>query len=257
MRLERWIYKLRLRLRSLFDPQKADQDLDDELRDHVEQKMQQYITQGMSREEARRAALLELGGLEKRKEECRDARQVTWLQDLLQDIHYGLRILRKSPGFATIAILTLALGIGANTAIFSVVQGVLLAPLPYSEPERLVMVWQYNLTLKHVISVSYPDYLDWQRDARSFQQMAAFDSQDRNLTAPGTPEHLKGEEISSGFLSTLGIKPILGREFSPDDDKHGGAPVVLISNRLWKNRFAGSSEALGKSVTLDGVDYTI
>jgi len=257
MRLERWIYKLALRLRSLFDRRKADQELDDELRDHVAQKTQQYITQGMSREEARRAALLELGGLEKRKEQCRDARQVTWLQDLLQDIHYGLRILRKSPGFTTIAILTLALGIGANTAIFSVVQGVLLAPLPYSEPERLVLVWQYNLALKHPISVSYPDFLDWQRGARSFQQMAAYDSQDRNLTAPGTPEHLNGEEISSGFLGMLGIKPILGREFSPDEDKHGGAPVVLISNRLWKNRFAGSSEALGKSVTLDGVDYTI
>ena len=257
MRLERWIYKLPLRLRSLFDRQMADQELDDELRDHVEQKMQQYITQGMSREEARRAALLEMGGLEIRKEQCRDARQVTWLQDLLQDIHYGLRILRKSPGFTTIAILTLALGIGANTAIFSVVQGVLLAPLPYSEPERLVMAWQYNLALKHPISVSYPDFLDWQRGARSFQQMAAYDSQDRNLTAPGTPEHVNGEEISSGFLGMLGIKPILGREFSPDEDKHGGAPVVLISNRLWKNRFAGSSEALGKSVTLDGVDYAI
>jgi len=257
MRLERWIYKLLLRLRSLFDRQMADQELDDELRDYVEQKMQQCITQGMSREEARRAALLEMGGLEIRKEQCRDARQVTWLQDLLQDIHYGLRILRKSPGFTTIAILTLALGIGANTAIFSVVQGVLLAPLPYSEPERLVLVWQYNLALKHPISVSYPDFLDWQRGARSFQQMAAYDSQDRNLTAPGTPEHVNGEEISSGFLGMLGIKPILGREFSPDDDKHGGAPVVLISNRLWKNRFAGSSEALGKSVTLDGVDYTI
>jgi predicted permease len=257
MRPERWIYKLPLRIRSLFDREKADQELDDELRDHVERKTQQYIAAGMNPQEARRAALLEMGGLEKRKEECRDARQVTWLQDLLQDIRYGLRILRKSPGFTSIAILTLALGIGANTAIFSVVQGVLLAPLPYSQPDRLVLVWQYNLTLKHPISVSYPDFLDWEREARSFQQMAAYDSQDRNLTAPGTPEHLNGEEISSGFLSTLGIKPILGREFSPEEDRQGGAPVVLISDRLWRSRFAGRIEALGKSVTVDGVDYTI
>jgi predicted permease len=257
MRPQRWVYKLPLRIRSLFDRQKADQELDEELRYHVEQKTQRHIAGGMNPQEARRAAHLEIGGLEKRKEECRDARQVTWLQDLLQDVRYGLRILRKSPGFTTIAILTLALGIGANTAIFSVVQGVLLAPLPYSQPDRLVLVWQYNLTLKHPISVSYPDFLDWQREARSFQQMAAYDSQDRNLTAPGTPEHLNGEEISSGFLSTLGIKPILGREFSPEEDHQGGAPVVLISNRLWRNRFAGSIAVLGKSVTLDGVDYTI
>ena len=257
MRLQRWIYKLPLRIRSLFDRQKVDEELDEELRDHIELKTQEHIASGMVSQEARRAALLEIGGLEKRKEECRDARQVTWLQDLLQDIRYGLRILRKSPGFTSIAILTLALGIGANTAIFSVVQGVLLAPLPYSQPDRLVLAWQYNLTLKHPISVSYPDFLDWEREARSFQQMAAYDSQDRNLTAPGTPEHLNGEEISSGFLSTLGIKPILGREFSPEEDRQGGAPVVLISDRLWRSRFAGRIEALGKSVTVDGVDYTI
>src|SRR3984885_12289115 len=257
MRPERWIYKLPLRLRSLFHRRETDQELDEELRHHLEQKTRHYIAQGQHPQAARRAALLAMGGLEKRKEECRDARQIIWLQDLLQDIHYGLRILRKSPGFTTVAILTLALGIGANTAIFSVVQGVLLAPLPYSEPERLVLVWQYNLTLKHAISVSYPDFLDWQRDARSFQQMAAFDSQDRDLTSPGTPEHLAGKEISSGFLSVLGVKPILGREFSPEEDKQGAAPVVLISDRLWRNRFAGSIEALGKSVTLDGVDYTV
>jgi predicted permease len=257
MRPERWIYKLPLRLRSLFHRRETDQELDEELRHHLKQKTRHYIAQGQHPQAARRAALLAMGGLEKRKEECRDARQIIWLQDLLQDIHYGLRILRKSPGFTTVAILTLALGIGANTAIFSVVQGVLLAPLPYSEPERLVLVWQYNLTLKHAISVSYPDFLDWQHDARSFQQMAAFDSQDRDLTSPGTPEHLAGKEISSGFLSILGVKPILGREFSPEEDKRGGPRAVIISNRLWRNRFAASRAALGKSVTLDGVDYTV
>ena len=157
---------------------------------------------------------------------------------LVQDLRHSVRTLAKAPGFTAIALLTLALGIGANTAIFSVVQGVLLAPLPYSEPERLVFVWQNNLTLKHLITVSYPDFLDWQRTARSFQQMAAFSWQDRDLTSPGTPEHLYGKQISSGFFGTLGVTPVLGREFSPEEDKHGGAPVVIISNRLWRNRFA-------------------
>ena len=176
---------------------------------------------------------------------------------LVQDLRHSVRTLAKAPGFTAIALLTLALGIGANTAIFSVVQGVLLAPLPYSEPERLVFVWQNNLTLKHLITVSYPDFLDWQRTVRSFQHMAAFSWQDRDLTSPGTPEHLYGKQISSGFFGTLGVTPALGREFSPEEDKHGGAPVVIISNRLWRNRFAGSTEAIGKSLTLDGVDYAI
>jgi predicted permease len=236
---------------------KFDQELSDELRFHIERQTAANIAAGLPPEEARRQAVLRLGALDGVKEDCHEQRRGFWLESLYTDVRYALRILRKSPGFTTIAILTLALGIGANTAIFSVVQGVLLAPLPYSEPERLVLVWQYNLTLKHPISVSYPDFLDWQRDAHSFQQMAAYDSQDRNLTAPGTPEHLNGEEISSGFLGTLGIKPILGREFSRQEDEQGGAPVVLISNRLWRDRFAGSMEALGKPVTLDGVEYTI
>jgi predicted permease len=175
----------------------------------------------------------------------------------LQDIRYALRLLAKSPGFTAVVVLTLALGIGANTAIFSLVEGVLLAPLPFSQPDRLVVVWQKNLTLKKDISTSYPDFQDWQRSARSFQEMAAVNWQDYDLTSPGKPEHVAGMQVSSGFLSTLGIDPILGREFSPQEDLHGGTPVVLISHHFWKTRFAGSPDVLGKSVTLDGTVYTI
>jgi predicted permease len=188
----------------------------------------------------------------------RQLRSGYFVESLTQDLQYGLRMLRKSPGFTAVVILILALGIGANTAIFSIVQGVLLAPLPYFQPDQLTYIREYNRTLKHPIWVSYPDYLDWQRSARSFQQMAARGgSDDYNLTSPGVPERLSGGTISSDFFSTLGVNLSLGREFSRQEDQHGGAPVVIISDRLWRERFHGNADALGKPVTLDGVDYSV
>src|SRR5271156_1603568 len=175
---------------------------------------------------------------------------------LIQDLRFGLRMLRKSPGFTAVAVLTLALGIGANTAMFSVVEGVLMAPLPYFHPDRLVMVWENNPRFPRVW-VSYPNFRDWQRSARSFQQMAAGMDKGVDLTGPGAPEHLSGKEISSGFFSALGTELTLGREFLPEEDRQGGTPVAIIGNRLWRDRFDGSPEGLGKSVTLDGVDYIV
>jgi len=176
---------------------------------------------------------------------------------LWQDIRYALRMLRKSPGFTAVAVLTLALGIGANTAIFSVVEGVVLAPLPYNQSDRLVVVWESNLHFKRTVWPSYPNFQDWRRSAGSFQQMAALRWQDYDLTSPGESAHLIGEEISSGFLATLSVKLILGRNFSQQEDLRGGTPVVIISNRFWRNRFSGSPKALGKTVTLNGVDYPV
>src|SRR4029077_10317880 len=244
------------RIRGLFGKRITDTELDLEFRAHIELLTEENIRKGMSPEEARYAARREFGGLEQTKELYRDRRSLPFLESFLQDVHYGVRMLCKNPGFTAVAVLTLALGIGANTAMFSVMEGVVLAPLRYFQPDRLVMVWENNPRLPRVY-VSHPNFLDWQRTVRSFQQMAAFMEQGLDLTAPGTPEHLNGKEISSGFFSTLGTELTLGREFSPEEDRHGGAPVVIISNHFWRNRFDGSPAALGKSVTLDGVEFTI
>jgi len=173
------------------------------------------------------------------------------------NVEFSIRMLVRSPGFAIVAILTLALGIGANTAIFSVVQSVVLAPLPFNQPDRLVWVRENSMSLKREMSVSYPDFHDWQIQAGSFQKMAAVRYLGFDLTSPGTPEHVDGNQISAGFFSTLGVKLALGREFSPEEDRPNGAPVVIISNRLWKNRFAGNPNALGTPIILDGLGYTI
>jgi predicted permease len=179
------------------------------------------------------------------------------VHSLLRDVRYACRSLWKSPGFAVAAVLTLALGIGANTAIFSVLDGVVLAPLPYREPDRLVLVALYNRNLKYATDLSYPDFLDWQRNSRSLQQIAAFTPQGFDLTSPGMPEHLDGDEVSAGFFGTLGVKLALGRDFSSEEDRPGGRPAVMISHRLWQQRFAGNPAVLGHPITLTGVEYTI
>jgi predicted permease len=211
----------------------------------------------MSREDALRVVRLERGSLEVTKEVVRSAGWESFVETLWQDLRLAARMLRKSAGFTTVAVLTLALGIGANTAMFSVVEGVLLAPLPYSHPDRLVVVWENNLHFKQVVWPSYPNFKDWERSARSFQQMAAVRWRHYDLTNPGSPEHLLGAGISSSFLDTLDVKLPFGRNFSLQEDQRGGAPVAIISNDLWRDRFGGNPQAPGKAITLNGVDYTV
>ncbi len=231
-------------------------DLDHDIGDHIERETQDNIERGMLPEDARYAALRKFGNVVRIQEDTRAVWTIVWLEQLLEDVRFGLRMLRKHPGFTTVAVLTLALGIGANSAMYSVVEGVVFAPLRYFQPDRLVMMWENNPRFPRVF-VSYLNFLDWQHTARSFQQMAAFMEQGVDLTGPGTPEHLNAKEVSTGFFGTLGTELSLGREFSPEEDRHGGAPVAIISSRLWRNRFNGSPGVLGKSVTLDGVDYAI
>jgi predicted permease len=175
---------------------------------------------------------------------------------LTHDLRYGIRMLFKSPGFSMIAILTLALGIGANTALFSVVNGVLLNPLPYSDPGRLVAVYAKTQDFARS-SISYPNFLDWVRGQHSFSSIAAFRPADYNLTRMGEPERVKTEMISASFFSTLGVKPVAGRLFRPEEDVVGAQPVALISTGLWSRKFGSSPEAIGKTITLNGVGYVV
>lgn len=232
-------------------------DLSEEMQQHLDEKIDELVAIGLSRKEATAAARRAFGNVTVVEHDSRAVWRWPSMENLLLDVRFAFRLLRKSPGFTAVVILTLALGIGANTAMFSVVQGVVLAPLHYPEPDRLVMVLESNLRFPQD-AISYPNFLDWQLSARSFQQMAVVRlDQGFDLTGPGTPEHLAGDEISSDFLGTLGVEPSLGRDFSPQEDQRGGAPVVIISNRLWRSRFGGNLKALGQSVTLGGIDYAI
>ncbi|HEX3684824.1 MAG TPA: ABC transporter permease [Bryobacteraceae bacterium] len=174
-----------------------------------------------------------------------------------RDVRHACRSLAKTPAYAITAIVTLALGIGANTAIFSALDGVVLQPLPYRDPDRLVIAALYNRSLKYATDASYPDFLDWQRNSRSFEQMAAFEPAGFDLTNPGAPEHVEGYDVSADFFSTLGVELAVGRPFSSGEDRVGGMAAVVISDRLWRERFGGSSSAIGKPLTLNGSGYTI
>ena len=175
---------------------------------------------------------------------------------LIQDLKFGLRMLAKNPGFTAVAVLTLALGIGANTALFSVVNGVLLKPLRYAEPDRLVAVYSRDANFA-TSSISYPNFLDWVRDNRSFSSLAAYRSDSFTLTGMGEPERVAADMISANFFPVLGVKPVIGRTFLTEEDQLGATPVVLISEGFWKRRFGSSPEALGKSLMLNGTADTI
>ena len=175
---------------------------------------------------------------------------------LLQDLRYGSRMLARNPGFMAVAVLTLALGIGANTAIFSVVNAVLLKPLPFRDSNRLMVLSEANPRQPHV-SVAYPNYFDWRQQNHVFEEVASFQPMDFNLAGVNQPENIGGSAISSNFFRTLAVSPILGRDFRPDEEKKGAAPAVILSYGLWQRRFGGEASAVGKSLTLDGKVYTI
>ena len=253
-----WLVTIPMRLRSLFRRAEADQELDDELGDHLERRAAEYVVRGMAPDEARRRALLAIGGIEKCKEECRDARRVNWIPDFFQDLRFALRMLRKSPVFTGVAVLTLALGIGANTAIFSVVNGVLLKPLPFPESDRLVEVMR-GLKSGNDETVEASKFIFWQQHSWVFEAMAAFDifGTGFNLASTGQPEHVKGMRVSSDFFRVLAVPPAMGRGFTAEEGRPGGASVALISNNLWKHQFGADRSIIGRTILLNDESYAV
>jgi putative ABC transport system permease protein len=248
--------KLMTRLRALLRKSEMERELDEELRYHIEQQTEQNIRLGMDPEEARRAAQKAFGGVEQAKERIRDGRGVGWIEELRQDLRYGARISLKYKGFTLVAVLTLALGIGANTAIFSVVYGVLLKPLPYRDPDRIVTV-TLSFPERGIDLLRGGDYLDWREQSQSFAQLAGYLIDSVNLTGDGEAERLTLGRVSSGFFPLLDIEPLLGRHFHPEEDKAGGQRVVLLSQGLWRRRFGSDPDIIGKTVTLDGAGFLV
>ena len=255
--LMRWMYKLALRFRSLFHRSHVENELSEELRFHMERLTEENAARGMMTEEARYAALRGLGGVEQIKEECRDMRQVNYIEDFFRDIRYGLRMVAKSPGFIAAAVLTLALGIGANIAIFSVVNAVLVRPLPYRDAGRLVMLWSTEPKKGWRGQASPLDFVTWRQESRSFESLAAIRPNSAILTGRGEPVRLSGGQISAGFFETLGIAPQLGRIFAPAEYRPGGERVVLIAHGLWQERFGSDPGIIGRSIRLSDELFTV
>lgn len=242
----------RLRRRTQLEEQ-----LEKELRFHLEQHVSDLMARGHAPQEARRQARLSLGGPEQVKEECRDARGTRWLENLWQDIRFALRTLRKNPGFAAVALLTLALGTGATTVMFTVINGVLLKPLPYPDPGHLVEVTGHMDNSHWALQyLAYPDFLDLQRGSRSLD-LAGWVYNSATLSEPGEAEYEQQFEMSHNLFAVLGVRLLRGRAFLPDEDKPGGTPVAILGYSLWQRHFAGNPEAVGTTLVLDGKRYTI
>jgi putative ABC transport system permease protein len=244
------------RIRNFATRSRSDERLREELGQHVALQTEENVRLGMSPEEARRRALLKLGAVEAVRERYYEEKSLPLLECLQQDCRFALRQLRKSPGFTAVAVLTLALGIGANTAVFSVVYSALLQPLPYRDAWRL-MVLKETTPRVGVVSVSYPNFLDWRAQNHTFSEMALLEEVGFNLSGVTEPESVSGLAVSPNFLAMMGIRPAIGRDFEAAEEKTGTAPVTILSYSLWQRRFAGDPGVLGRTIVLDGRGFTV
>lgn len=253
-----WIRIIVARFRTLLRRRQVEDNLDEELDGHLAMLVEDNVRRGMASEDARYAALRSFGGLEQTKQEYREQRGLPMLETLAEDLRYGFRQLRRNAGFTLVAILTLALGIGANTAIFSAVYAVLLKPLPFRNAGRLVRVFEANDRAGITgTGCSYLEFREWQRQNHVFSQMAAVAAHELNLTGRGEPMVVRVGDVTSGFFSVLGVEPLLGRAFVAADDQPGAAPVVVLSYDLWRSRFGADPRLVGTHVDLDKRPFTV
>lgn len=249
-----WIQRMRLRLRALLDREGMDADLDDELRFHLEMETEANLRRGLDPIEARRQAVLLFGGVERFREECRDVRGVRPLVELWRDARFGMRMLRKSPGFTLVAILTLALGIGATTVVFSLANSVLLRPLVYPDAERIFVLWEQH-RVQGLRPASYPGFRQWKEQSRSFSGLAFIRGEDFILRGPEGPQRLTAAFASGDFFQVLGTPPRLGRVFA--EEAPGEERVVVLSDRLWRHRFGSDPGIVGRSISTPEGSFTV
>ena len=250
----RWPAKLRMLFRSIFRRQRLEADLDDEMRDHIEQEIQSNIRAGMSPEEAKSAAQRLVGSVSLYKEECRDARGIGFIENFARDLRYSIRMLQRTPLFTAVAILTLALGIGANTTVFTFVENILMRSLPARDPQQLV-----SLNWDNGTNMSYPNYRDFRDRNTVFSGLVASDFNAASMSIQARENfRVWGYEASGNYFETLGVAPELGRFFTPAEDaKPGANPVVVVSDRFWRSRFAADPHAIGRAVKINGYSFTV
>ena len=247
---------VRLRVKSLFSAQALDADLDEEVRYHLERQTEELIKEGLSPSEARSRARRIFGPQLAVQEDCRQARGLRLWDELNQDLRYGIRSLVAAPGLTLAIVLTIALGIGANSAVFSVIYSVILRPLPYPEPDRLVWITQYFPRFDSTL-VTGNDFLDWQTEGESFESLAAWSAGPRAVRIGDTVESLQGVSISPAYFQALGEKPLAGRLLSTDEHQPGGPPAALIGERLWRERFIAQGSAVGRSIKIEREPHVI
>jgi predicted permease len=259
LNLSHWIVTLRLRLRSLFRRQQVEQDLSEELQYHLEKKIQEHFAAGLTQEEARRKALREFGGVELSKEKCRDSRRVRIIETAFQDVRFGLRMLHKNLGLTAIAVLTLGLGIGANTAIFSMVNSFLLRPLPIRDPDQLTVLAMQLKKGELQTGFSYPEFEDLQKQSSSvFSDMIALSLNAGGLTLNGKAEPIVVYDVSGNFFAALGVRPLLGRFILPEEGSVTAVnPVIVLGYSFWLTRFGGDPGIVGKTVLYNGRPVTV